>query len=406
MPGSDKELHSLIGASSAARWIACPGSVRLYAQLPRRPETIYAATGTAAHEVCELCLTRNVEPESFLGQTIKTKEFEVLVDDKMVDATRVYVDFVRGHHKKYGGKLMVEQPFDLSFVHKGMFGRNDACIVPTQALDVLRVYDYKNGRHLVAALENPQLSYYSVGALGKDNPWNVTQVESYIVQPNAIGKQAIDGWTFSVKDLYEWTYDVLRPAAIATEAPDAPCILNPNCEFCEAQAICPAKRDAALALLGPRVDYTPESLPNVKSLTPEQLGKCSAFFTSDEFAAWVKALAAEEQACLARGETIPGRKLVESVALGNRKWADEAQVISMFRDELGEDLYNLKLKSPNQISTLLTKRGVPKAEAKARVDELSTREETTTWKVVNDDDPRPARGQDLLDLFDTPNSAN
>jgi hypothetical protein len=144
----------------------------------------------------------------------------------------------------------------------------------------------------------------------------------------------------------------------------------------------------------------------VKSLTPGQLGKCSAFFTSDEFAAWVKALAAEEQAALARGEKIPGRKLVESIALGNRKWADEAQVVAQFRDELGEDLYNLKLKSPNQVSTLLVKSGLSKAAAKERVDALSTREETTSWKVVNDDDPRPARGQDLLDLFDTPNSAN
>lgn len=406
MPGSDKELHSLIGASSSERWLHCPGSVRLYAMIPDRRETIYAATGTAAHEVCELSLVNDAEPESFLGQTIKTKEFDVLVDDKMVDAVRVYVDFVRGQHKEYGGTLMVEHPFDLSFVHAGMFGRNDAVIIPDQALDTLRVYDYKNGRKLVPAQDNPQLKFYALGALGKDNPWNVLNVEMTIVQPNAIGKQAIDTWTISVSDLYDWAYNVLRPAAEATEAPDAPCVMGDWCGFCEAQALCPAKRDAALALLGPRVDYTPESLPNVKSLTPEQLGKCSAFFTSDEFAAWVKALAAEEQAALARGEKIPGRKLVESVALGNRKWADEAQVVAQFRDELGEDLYNLKLKSPNQVSTLLVKSGLSKAAAKERVDALSTREETTSWKVVNDDDPRPARGQDLLDLFDTPNSAN
>ena len=52
MPESDKELHSLIGASSSERWLHCPGSVRLYAMIPDRRETIYAATGTAAHDVC------------------------------------------------------------------------------------------------------------------------------------------------------------------------------------------------------------------------------------------------------------------------------------------------------------------------------------------------------------------
>jgi hypothetical protein len=397
----DKEVHSFIGASSAARWIRCPGSVRLYKQLPERHETIYAATGTAAHEMCELCLLDpKKEPEHFFGKKIKTKEFEIEVTEQMVDAVRVYVDYVRGQHKKYGGTLKVEQPFDLSWLHPGMFGRNDACIIPDRALDTLHAFDYKNGRKLVAAQENPQLMYYSTGALGKDNLWLVERVESVIVQPNAIGKQAIDVWTTSTKDLYEWAYDVLRPAAIATEAPDAPCVISDECQWCEAQALCPAKREAALALLGPATPSSPASLPAVSSLTPEQIGKCSAFFTSDEFQAWVKALAAEEQAALARGEKIPGRKLVENVSLGNRKWSDESAVLDAFRDELGEDIYNSKLKSPAQLSALLVKNGASKAEAKQRVDALVTREETTTWKVVNEDDPRPAGNRNaLFELF-------
>lgn len=42
--------HALLGASSAARWIACPPSARATEHLPDE-ETAYAAEGTRAHEV-------------------------------------------------------------------------------------------------------------------------------------------------------------------------------------------------------------------------------------------------------------------------------------------------------------------------------------------------------------------
>lgn len=396
----EREVHSDIGASSSHRWIKCAGSVRLYAQIVRH-ETEYAATGTAAHAVCEACLLEDKEPESFLGQTIETKEHKIPITEAIVDAVRVYVDYVREQHDLNGGKLLVEQPFDLSWVHAGMFGRNDACIVPEGELGgTLRVFDYKNGRKLVPAENNPQLMYYALGALGQNNPWFVEQVEMTIVQPNAVGKKAIDTWTISVPDLYKWAEEVLRPAAVATEDPNAPFCIGEHCCWCEAQAVCPAKRDAALSLLdAPVCAGQVAVLPNVATIPPKQLGMLSAFFTSDEFQAWVKALAAEEQAELARGVDIPGRKLVESVSLGNRKWSSEEAVIEAFR-EYGEDIFNSKLKSPAQLSALLVKQGVSKSEAKERIDALVTREEITSVKVVNDDDPRPARGADILNLFE------
>jgi len=398
----EKEVHSFIGASSAERWLHCPGSVRLYAQLPERHETSYAATGTAAHQVCEWCLLDSKkEPEMFLGTMIQTKEFNIEVTEQMVEATRVYVDHVRGQYKKYGGTLLVEQPFDLSWVHPGMFGRNDSCIIPNNTLGgVLRVFDYKNGRKRVDALENPQLQYYGLGALGKNNPWFVDEVEITIIQPNGIAKSPIDTWCTTTKDLYAWAMDVLRPAAIATEAPDAPFGDGRWCQFCEVQSMCPLKRDKALALLGdPTPAHPVATLPAVSSLKPEEIGLLSAFFTSEEFTSWVKALAAEEQAALARGVLIPGRKLIEATSLSNRKWTDEAAVIQAF-SEFGEDIFNSKLKSPAQLTATLQKLGVPKAEAKTRVDEFTTRDEIKSIKVVNEDDPTPARGDDVLKLFD------
>ena len=44
--------HALLGASSAARWIACPPSARATEHLPEETNK-YAEEGTRAHEVCE-----------------------------------------------------------------------------------------------------------------------------------------------------------------------------------------------------------------------------------------------------------------------------------------------------------------------------------------------------------------
>ena len=395
----DREVHSLIGASSAERWMRCAGSVRLYKQLPERRTTEYAATGTVAHALCEECLKEDRDPVVYFGQVREQDGFRVEVTEDMVQSVALYVGYVRDELEKFGGTLMVEQPFDLSWVHPGCFGRNDACIIPDKALDVLRVYDYKNGKSPVSAEGNPQLRFYACGALGKDNLWSVERVEMNIIQPHGIGKSCFEKAEILVKDLYQWAMDVLRPAAIATEDPNAPFTMGPQCRFCEASAFCPAKREAALALLDPATPEAPvATLPPVSALTPEQLGVLSAFFTSDEFTSWVKALAAEEQAALARGVIIPGRKLIDATSLSNRKWSSEEDVIRAF-SEYGEDIFSQKLLSPAQLTNFLVKQGLSRAEAKKRVDALTVRDEIHVAKVVNEDDPRQSQDS-IINLFD------
>lgn len=396
------EAHSNIGASSAHRWMNCPGSVRLYDQLTVRRTTEYAATGTAAHEVCERCLRDGLEPLSFLGQKLKVGDFDVEVTETMVSAVNVYVGQIRLDHHRYGGKLMVEQSFSLDWLHPGMFGRNDAAIVPDQVFGTLRIYDYKNGRKLVHAENNPQCMYYALGALGRDNPWMAEKVELNIIQPNAFGKEAIERWTVSVDELYQWAYDFLLPAAKRTQEPDAPCVPGEWCTFCEAAHLCRAREEAAVALLdGPTEKQPVATLPSVNSLTPERIGLLSAFFQSDEFSSWVKALAAAELSMLSQGVIIPGRKLVETTVRGNRRWISEEAVTREFGD-LGGEILTTKVKSPAQIEKLLSSRGVKKADREARLEKLVTRDESTKTIVVSESDGRTAIAdkKNAIELFD------
>src|SRR5579872_4642253 len=48
--------HALCGASSASRWLLCPGSVGLSKEAPYQPPSKYALCGTVAHELAERAL--------------------------------------------------------------------------------------------------------------------------------------------------------------------------------------------------------------------------------------------------------------------------------------------------------------------------------------------------------------
>lgn len=397
--------HSHIGASSAARWLACPGSVRLYEQITQRKATVYAATGTVAHELCERCLLEGTEPIDYLGMEFEQDGFVVKADDAMVSSVTMYVGQIRLDQQRFGGVLKVEQSFDLSWVFPGMFGRNDACLIPDGIFGVLRVYDYKNGRVNVEAKDNPQLMYYALGALGEHNLNCVEAIEINIIQPNSMdGGSWLDTWTISVDHLYDWARDVLRPGAALTAQADAPLCEGGHCTFCEAAAFCPLKQSKVLAMFEAPVDANPMeiNLPAANTLAPERVGLLSAFFNGPEFDRWRKSLAAEEQAMLARGVHIPGRKLVEKTVRGNRRWVSEDAVITALKDELGDEMFSSSLKSPAEIERMLTGRGLKPAERSEIISPLVTRDETVKVTVVSETDSRvdvSAKREKALELF-------
>lgn len=399
------EAHSEIGASSAHRWIKCPGSVRLYRQLDKRTSTIFADTGTAAHAICEKCLLHNTDPAMYQDEIVKVGSNDIVVTEDMVRAVSVYVDKVKGDLKKYGGTLSVERSFSLEWLYPGMFGRNDSCIEPTRIMDTLRVYDYKNGKKAVYAKDNDQMMYYALGALGQHNPYAVETVVQTIVQPNTWLKGAVDEWEIRVPDLYAWGYDVLRPAAAKTQEPDAPCVTGDHCTFCEASHICPARMKEALDKLEmlPAADDPKQmvNLPDANTISPDKLGVLCSFFQSDRFQSWLKAIVAEEQSLLSRGLEVPGRCLIDVEVLGNRKWANDADVIEAFK-EYGDELFVNKLKSPAQLEKMLTADGMKKKDREEVMTPLVTRERTTKSIVVDATDKRATLAnttRNAIDLF-------
>lgn len=86
--------HAILGASSASRWLNCPGSVRLTKDLPDQSSP-YAALGSAAHELCDICLNDGSDAASHTGEHITAKGEEFEVDAEMASAVQIYLDYVR-----------------------------------------------------------------------------------------------------------------------------------------------------------------------------------------------------------------------------------------------------------------------------------------------------------------------
>ena len=350
----DKQ-HATLGASVAARWMACPGSVRLSEPLGEQSGTsVYAQDGTRAHALAQLCLEQGKDPDFFVGMALE----EGVVTDDMAEAVRVYVDYCRSLNAP---AFWIERQFSLDKLSPPapMFGTADFAALIDRTLHVV---DLKFGQGVVVeAKGNKQLRYYGLGALlslpdfvakGVDN------VVLTIVQPRAAHADGpIRGETLPVEELIGFAGELLA-AARATQEPDAP--LNPgsHCRFCPASGICPAQREHAQMIAQMDFADAPLAQPRApETMTTTELVRVLDLVPMLEH--WAAAVRAHVQAKLERGEVVPGYKLVERRA--TRKWADETAVVEWLHGKsLGDDeIMVSKLKSPAQIEKLVGKKNLP-----------------------------------------------
>jgi hypothetical protein len=361
--------------------MACPGSVRLSKDAPRRSSR-YADEGTAAHQLAERCLADGVDAATRIGEVELVNGAAWDVTEEMAEAVQVFLDQVRGAMQP-GDTLLQEQRFDLSALYPGMFGTNDACVV-SPSRGRLFVLDYKHGKgHAVEAIGNPQLRYYGLGALMSLKPVGIREIVLTIVQPRAPHRDGpVRSETITVMDLLEWTADLKR-AATATEDVFAPVRAGEWCTFCPAAGTCPALRDkaleAAMADFGGATITVPAD-PGV--LSPEEMARL--LDSADLIDKWLAAVRAHALHLAESGQPVPGYKLVDKRA--TRKWRDEGAVPQhLSAMGLGpDDTHDRKLRSPAAIEKLLPK------EKRAALADL-VEKVSSGVNLVRDDDARPSR---------------
>lgn len=385
--------HAILGASSAKRWMNCPGSIELSKKFPEPPESQAAAHGSAAHALCEFCLINDEKPIDWLNHWIN-KEGDMydpgdkaaeddkaayIIDAEMVDGVQLYLDTIYADMealKKQGWDdylLDVEKSFRLDFIRNDMFGTNDACLfVPGFTM---KVYDFKYGKgHVVEAEKNEQLSYYGLGAI-REHCWNEdvemydpaltpADVELIIVQPRAPHKDGpVRRWTTSTESLVEDFAAVLKEAADATAIPNAKLRSGSWCLFCRAKTGCPEIAAGVKEALGTDFDEldddelegegleaTAKAL--IEDVVSDEYRLARAMKALPLLDMFAKAISGRVQKELQAGREIPGYKLVRKRS--NRKWIDTdaaAEVLSLVYEE--EEIYApAKLLSFTQIEKL------------------------------------------------------
>lgn len=307
--------HARLSASSAFRWINCPGSVALSDQCPTPASSSYADEGTLAHAIGELKL-RYVNDEISKRQ-LNAKMKPLLQSEyycgEMEEATGYYADAVIEALEAAGddAELMIEQQFSLDrWVPEG-FGTSDAVVIGG---GVIQVIDLKYGKGIkVDARNNPQLRLYGLGAANLfDSLYDFDTVRMTIIQPRL---DHISTEELPLSELLAWAEDDVKPRAqMAMDGTDYTAV-GDWCRFCPAKAVCRKRAEYNLSIA--KDDFRKPPL-----LSDEEIGE--VLRRADELQHWVKDVGdyALEQALA--GKQYDGWKLVEGRSV--RKYADDLKV--------------------------------------------------------------------------------
>lgn len=317
--------HATLSPSSSARWLTCPGSLRVIDEVfpdgPPDQTSVYAQEGTFAHEVAEY------EAGERLGVAYDAFERTDDHDDDMFKYAQLYADVLEGIADRAAlvdPVVLLEQRVDTGI--EGVWGTSDAIMWVDNHLYVV---DYKYGRGVqVASGENTQLMLYGVGALrhhdalvdaGLRPDLGLDGITMVIVQPRTHTPVSVH--TMTRADLEDWVESVARPAAKLALNREGPVVPSEDaCRWCPAAGACAVRAEAVVM-----EDFgTPEDLQDPEAMTPEALAEALAAIP--EIERWCKQVREYAQIRLYdQGEPIPGYKTVWNP--GSRKIVDTEAAI-------------------------------------------------------------------------------
>jgi hypothetical protein len=328
--------HSnLIGGSTCARRMACPGSYQLELKAPAEPESSYAAEGTFLHSVVERCLVEDIAPQALLG--FEEDGFTLTQDliDEMVKPALICVQKLLEEIGADEFELMTEARVGYPGINA--FGTTDLFIVTP---DTVVVGDFKFGRGVMVegGLSNKQLKFYAGACMRSEETAHYFEdrdtIVLAIIQPaNSMPLQLVA----TTQDYISAFADEVETLAHRLlEEDDLPLKTGDHCRFCRAAVICPSKREQAQIAL--TID------PSDAFIDPVEFGQLLKM--ADEVESWAKSLRGAAYNELKKGNEVDGYKLVEKRR--TRSWINEGEAADRLRALGINDPYDRKLVSPSQ----------------------------------------------------------
>lgn len=392
------EAHSdIVGGSTAARRLGCPGSYLREKLVPEDPGSIYALEGTALHEMMGEILQNEKSPDDLLPFTYHDdrsgEDFTVDVDlweDKGAPALDAFDDLLDDIETAQDDTfdMLVENRVEFPGI-PGAFGTAD--IIGRCGGDVY-VMDWKFGHGLVPVEENKQLMFYAMGALNSfakffgDVDGNTT-IHMYIIQP--AGDPVARRFSCTYKHMQVFAQR-LRDAVGEAQSKDASIEKGPWCKFARCKAVCELHTGAVgdLRDMHERLQTlaTPTSEDATAPPSPDQWDELygDALALADIVEDWCDEIRKQAKAHADAGRPVKGYKLVTGRA-GNLTWqADEASITKFFKGRRFklDDFMPRSLVTPTQANKLLDKAG-----KKPLPEELAARPPAKTTKLVREDHP-------------------
>jgi CRISPR/Cas system-associated exonuclease Cas4 (RecB family) len=394
-----KQHSSLIGGSSAARLLQCPGSWRANLALPPSADvpSAYAEEGSFAHAIMERLMRKRMaeEPLIDLYGTVRGYVGEQIYDrivtpahiDELIDPAlgmlEVLEEAYGGGFEVVGVEERVAFPDVLS-----AFGTVDLIL---RSASHIIVADYKFGQGVpVRAIYNDldgdtvnaQLLYYLVAAMNSKRALftGKRKLVIAVVQPRA--ENGLSHTEVSRKETKWFVEDVHEAVQTAMDR-DPPLRKGEACRWCPAKVSCPE-------WTAPMLEIAALKPPADKNLGYEQLGLTpygkylsKAKTLVDQLALFSKEVNEQLHAYLEDGGQVPGWRLKDKVK--NRQWIDDKTVASELT-ALGfgsDDIWQRKLATFAAADATAKRLGV------VIPDHLRVAPPTTETTVCQTDDPAP-----------------
>lgn len=271
------EHSRLVGGSTAARRMACPGSYKLELQVPdnlrKHTTSVYAEEGTALHNAMAYILTHNVvDLDDVVGMCfVRNDAGGVMkitrqhVADFLAPAVDFFDELCDRLEEEGGLEFVVETRVEVPGI-PGAFGTGDVTFRTRKRSGIVD-WKFGSGRPVYAEYGeegqkrgNPQLMFYGRGGVHTlphmfTNPetGNIEPdwpVELFICQPGIDEERGkkVSRHTTTIAKLDEFRWQLV--AAIAEAIGDnARVTAGPHCDFAICKAICPRHN-------GPLLDLT------------------------------------------------------------------------------------------------------------------------------------------------------
>lgn len=315
------KLHAKLSASGSEKWLTCTPSMRMEEPFADS-DTDFAREGTFAHDVFENMLKFELGLISDKEYKTKRKEQEAhefwsksLLDNVLAAHTRA-LELVKEARKRCKDPIfMVEQRLDFSpWVPQG-FGTGDLVIITDGLVEVI---DLKYGKGIyVDGANNSQMRLYGLGAYNQFGMlYDIFRVRTLVLQPRL---NNYTGEELAIDELLDWANNFVAPRAKLAWNGEGELVAGDHCKdgFCRARFTCPKRAEASLA-----VAQSEFALKPAEQLTMEQIAEILP--KADSVIAWLNDIKEHSLKQAAKGNLVPGFKLVEGRS--NRRYTNADEV--------------------------------------------------------------------------------